>query len=82
MKIVIFHTDQCSIDMDIVNKMITICFFAPVRKSNLIKSMPSYQPSFFTTESVRMGEEFKSKLELTENTVMNRATISYYQLPT
>ena len=28
-----------------------------------------------------MGPEFKSKLELTENSFMNRATVSYNKLP-
>ena len=40
-----------------------------------------YNTRLAQTDSVRMGEEFKSKLELTEKTFMNRATISYNQLP-
>ena len=40
-----------------------------------------YNTRLAQTDSVRMGEDFKSKLELTEKTFMNRATISYNQLP-
>ena len=40
-----------------------------------------YNTRLAQTESVRMGEDFKSKLELTEKTFMNRATVSYNQLP-
>ena len=40
-----------------------------------------YNTRLAQTESVRMGPEFKSKLELTEKTFMNRATVSYNQLP-
>ena len=32
-------------------------------------------------KSVRMGPEFKSKLDLTEKSFMNRATVSYNKIP-
>jgi hypothetical protein len=33
------------------------------------------------SESVRMGPDFKSKLELTEKSFMNRGTDSYNKIP-
>ena len=58
----------------------------------LLTSSPKYIHSKLSTEfpyntrlsqsdSVRMGEDFKSKLELTEKSFMNRATISFNSLP-
>ena len=40
-----------------------------------------YNTRLAQSESVRMGPEFKSKLELTEKSFMNRATVSYNNLP-
>ena len=40
-----------------------------------------YNTRLGQTDSVRMGPEFKAKLELTEKTFMNRATVSYNLLP-
>ena len=40
-----------------------------------------YNTRLSQAETVRMGPEFKSKLELTENSFMNRATVSYNKLP-
>ena len=40
-----------------------------------------YNTRLAQTDSVRMGPEFKAKLELTEKTFMNRATVSYNLLP-
>ena len=40
-----------------------------------------YNTRLAQSESVRMGPEFKSKLELTEKSFMNRATVSYNHLP-
>ena len=33
------------------------------------------------SESVRMGPDFQSKLEITEKSFMNRATVSFNKLP-
>ena len=41
-----------------------------------------YNTRLAQSESVRMGSEFQSKLELTEKSFMTRATISFNQLPT
>ena len=40
-----------------------------------------YNTRLAESDSVRMGPEFKSKLELTEKSFMNRATVSFNQLP-
>ena len=40
-----------------------------------------YNTRLAQSDSVRMGSEFQSKLELTENSFMNRATISFNMLP-
>ena len=40
-----------------------------------------YNTRLAESDSVRMGSEFKSKLELTEKSFMNRATVSYNKLP-
>ena len=40
-----------------------------------------YNTRLASSDSVRMGPEFKSKLELTEKSFMNRATVSYNQIP-
>ena len=40
-----------------------------------------YNTRLAQTESVRMGSQFKSKLDLTEKSFMNRATVSFNQLP-
>ena len=39
-----------------------------------------YNTRLASSEYVRMGPEFKSKLELTEKSFMNRATVSYNQI--
>ena len=41
-----------------------------------------YNTRLAQSDSVRMGSKFKSKLELTEKSFMNRATVSFNQLPT
>ena len=48
--------------------------------SKLSSEFP-YNTRLAQSDSVRMGSEFKSKLELTEKSFMNRATISFNQLP-
>ena len=40
-----------------------------------------YNTRLAESDSVRMGPEFKSKLELTEKSFMNRATVSFNLLP-
>ena len=40
-----------------------------------------YNTRLAQSEAVRMGPEFRSKLELTEKSFMQRATVSYNQLP-
>ena len=42
----------------------------------------SYNTRLASSESVRMGPQFQAKLSLTEKSFMNRATVSYNQLPT
>ena len=41
-----------------------------------------YNTRLASTESVRMGPEFKSKLALTERSFINRSTVNFNQLPT
>ena len=41
-----------------------------------------YNTRLASSESVRMGAEFKSKLALTEKSFINRATVNFNQLPT
>ena len=48
--------------------------------SKLASQFP-YNTRLAQTDSVRMGTNFRSKLELTEKSFMNRATISYNLLP-
>ena len=48
--------------------------------SKLSSEFP-YNTRLAQSDSVRMGPEFKSKLELTERSFMNRATVSFNQLP-
>ena len=48
--------------------------------SRLSKQYP-YNTRLAQSESVRMGPEFKSKLDLTEKSFMNRATVSYNKIP-
>ena len=40
-----------------------------------------YNTRLAQSDSVRMGSEFKSKLEITEKSFMNRSTVSYNKLP-
>ena len=40
-----------------------------------------YNTRLAQSDSVRMGPEFKSKLEITEKSFMNRSTVSYNKLP-
>ena len=40
-----------------------------------------YNTRLAQSDSVRMGDAFKSKLDLTEKSFMNRATVSFNQLP-
>ena len=40
-----------------------------------------YNTRLAQSESVRMGEQFKCKLDLTERSFLNRATINFNQLP-
>ena len=49
--------------------------------SKLCSEFP-YNTRLAQSESVRMGLEFKSKLELTEKSSMTRATVSFNLLPT
>ena len=49
--------------------------------SKLSSEFP-YNTRLAQSESVRMGLEFKSRLELTERSFMTRATVSYNLLPT
>ena len=48
--------------------------------SKLSNQFP-YNTRLAQSDSVRMGADFQSKLELTEKSFMNRATISYNLLP-
>ena len=48
--------------------------------SKLATQFP-YNTRLAETDSVRMGPSFQSKLDLTKKSFMNRATISYNQLP-
>ena len=48
--------------------------------SKLATQFP-YNTRLAESDSVRMGSEFKCKLELTEKSFMSRATISYNKLP-
>ena len=41
-----------------------------------------YNTRLAGTNSVRMGPEFKCRLELTEKSYLHRATVSFNQLPT
>ena len=49
--------------------------------SKLSKEFP-YNTRLAETSSVRMGSDFKCKLELTEKSYLNRATVNFNQLPT
>ena len=49
--------------------------------SKLSSEFP-YNTRLAESQAVRMGGEFKSKLELTEKSFMQRSTLSYNQLPT
>ena len=48
--------------------------------SKLCSEFP-YNTRLAQSDSVRMGPDFKSKLELTEKSFMNRATVSFNKLP-
>ena len=48
--------------------------------SKLCMEFP-YNTRLAQSDSVRMGPDFKSKLELTEKSFLHRATISYNNLP-
>ena len=48
--------------------------------SKLSSQFP-YNTRLAESDSVRMGPEFKSKLEITEKSFMNRSTVSYNKLP-
>ena len=48
--------------------------------SKLCMEFP-YNTRLAQSDSVRMGDAFKSKLDLTEKSFMNRATVSFNQLP-
>ena len=48
---------------------------------NKLSTQFPYNTRLAQSDSVRMGSEFKSKLELTEKSFMHRSTISYNQLP-
>ena len=41
-----------------------------------------YNTRLAHSNSIRMGEAFKAKLELTERSFMNRATVTFNQIPT
>ena len=49
--------------------------------SKLSSEFP-YNTRLAESEAVRMGPDFQAKLELTENSFMNRGTVSYNKLPT
>jgi hypothetical protein len=49
--------------------------------SKLATEFP-YNTRLAQTDSVRMGPDFQSRLELTEKSFMNRATLGYNQIPT
>ena len=49
--------------------------------SKLSSEFP-YNTRLAESESVRMGTEFQAKLDLTERSFMNRATLNFNQLPT
>ena len=49
---------------------------------NKLSSDFPYNTRLAQSEAVRMGPDFKSKLELTEKSFMSRATTSFNQLPT
>ena len=40
-----------------------------------------YNTRLAESESVRMGSDFQAKLDITERSFMNRATVNYNQLP-
>ena len=48
--------------------------------SKLCMEFP-YNTRLAQSESVRMGPDFQSKLELTEKSFLNRATLSFNNLP-
>ena len=48
--------------------------------SKLSSQFP-YNTRLAESDSVRMGPEFMSKLEITEKSFMNRSTVSYNKLP-
>jgi hypothetical protein len=49
---------------------------------NKLSSDFPYNTRLAHLDSVRMGEAFKTKLELTERSFMNRATVNFNQIPT
>ena len=49
---------------------------------NKLSSDFPYNTRLAQSDSVRMGEAFKSKLELTERSFMNRATVNFNKIPT
>ena len=46
-----------------------------------LESQFPYNTRLAQSDAVRMGPEYKSKLELTEKSFMNRATVSYNKIP-
>ena len=48
---------------------------------NKLSSEFPYNTRLAQSESVRMGSAFQCKLELTEKSFLNRATVSYNKLP-
>ena len=48
--------------------------------SKLFSEFP-YNTRLAESESVRMGPDFQAKLDLTERSFMNRATVNFNQLP-
>ena len=48
--------------------------------SRLASKFP-YNTRLADSESVRLGPEFMAKLDITKKSFMNRATISYNQIP-
>ena len=53
----------------------------PKYLSSKLSSEIPYNTRLAQSDAVRMGPEFKAKLELTEKSFMNRGTVSFNQLP-
>ena len=60
----------------------TLLTSSPKYIFNKLSSEFPYNTRLAQSESVRMGPDFKSKLDLTEKSFMNRATDSYNNIPT